>query len=406
MSRNRLIAARLRERADLLELHGGNPFRAAAYRRAGDVVAGHPVDMALLLAREGLSGIDALPGIGPQITRATAEFARTGRWAQLERLRGEMQPERLFTSIPEIGPELARRIHDTPDIDALEELEAATHDGRLAKVPGLGPRRVALLRAALAGLLSRIRPAPERPALQPDVALLLEIDRAYRQKADAGELPRIAEDGRLLGVVPPLALIDVLRREHIEDLHRLAGILRNHSGARDALVDPPFRNVARRLPWLLVGLVGSLVAALLVQRFEGTLEQEVAVAFFMPAIVYLADAIGTQTETMAVRALAAGPMMLGRLLLRELAVGATIGLVLAACAVPLVLVLFARPGLALAVGVALLAAGTVATTIGLLFPWLLARAGRDPAYGAGPVATVVQDLLSLLIYFVCVRLLT
>ena len=157
---------------------------------------------------------------------------------------------------------------------------------------------------------------------------------------------------------------------------------------------------------MLVGLVGSLVAALLVQRFESTLEQEMAVAFFMPAIVYLADAIGTQTETMALRALAAGPMMLGRFLLRELAVGATIGLVLAACAVPLVLVLFARPGLALAVGVALLAAGTVATTIGLLFPWLLARAGRDPAYGAGPVATVVQDLLSLLIYFVCVRLLT
>jgi DNA polymerase (family X) len=192
VSRNRLIAARLREMADLLELQGGNPFRAAAYRRAGYVVAGHPIDMALLLEREGLSGIDALPGIGPQITRAIAELARSGRWAQLERLRGEMPPERLFTSIPGIGRELARRIHDTLDIDTLEELETAAHDGRLAEVPGLGPRRVALLRAALAGLLSRIRPAPERPALEPDAALLLEIDRAYRQMADAGALPRIA----------------------------------------------------------------------------------------------------------------------------------------------------------------------------------------------------------------------
>jgi DNA polymerase (family X) len=100
-------------------------------------MAGHPIDMALLLEREGLSGIDALPGIGPQITRTIAELARTGRWAQLQRLRGEMPPERLFTSIPGIGPELARRIHDALDVDTLEELEAAAHDGRLAEVPGL-----------------------------------------------------------------------------------------------------------------------------------------------------------------------------------------------------------------------------------------------------------------------------
>ena len=111
----------------------------------------------------------------------------------------------------------------------------------------------------------------------------------------------------------------------------------------------------------------------------------------MPAIVYLADAIGTQTETMVVRALAAGPMMLGRLLLGELAVGATIGLVLAACAVPWCWP-FARPGLALAVGVPL-AAGRRQSAAG-------------PPSGDQSARLVVQDLLSLLIYFVCVRLLT
>jgi magnesium transporter len=315
----------------------------------------------------------------------------------------ETAAEHLTSAVPRLAPECSAAEALTVLADGkfaeLDPVYLVDVAGRLEGIVPLARLLAAPPTMTLRSILEPV-PATAGPTMdQEHVALL-----AHNARLDS--VPVVDEDGCFLGVVPPLALIDVLRREHVEDLHRLAGILRNHSGARDALVDPPFRNVARRLPWLLVGLVGSLVAALLVQRFEGTLEQEVAVAFFMPAIVYLADAIGTQTETMVVRALAAGPMMLGHLLLRELAVGATIGLVLAACAVPLVLALFARPGLALAVGVALLAAGTVATTIGLLFPWLLARAGRDPAYGSGPVATVVQDLLSLLIYFVCVRLLT
>lgn len=192
VSRNRFIADRLHELAGLLAVQEANPFRVAAYRRAADVVAGYPEDMACLLEREGLGGIDALPGIGPAIARAVAELLRTGRWAQLERLRGEVAPEQLFRSVPGIGPELARRIHDTFDVDTLEELEVAAHDGRLAQVPGLGPRRVAVVRAALSGLLAQSRPPRGVPAIEPDVALLLEIDRAYRQRAEAGKLPRIA----------------------------------------------------------------------------------------------------------------------------------------------------------------------------------------------------------------------
>lgn len=314
----------------------------------------------------------------------------------------ETAAEHLTSAVPRLAPECsaaealaALSGGSFAELDPIYSVDAA---GRL-----LGIVRLARLLAApptepLRSLLEPV-PAAALPAMDQEQVALLARD------ARLDSVPVVDEGGRLLGVVPPLALIDVLHREHVEDLHRLAGILETHGGAREALADPPFRSVARRLPWLLVGLVGSFVAVLLVQQFEGILEQQVAVAFFMPAIVYLADAIGTQTETMVVRGLASGPMALGRLLLRELAVGATIGFVLAACAVPMVLLLFARPGLALAVGVALLAAGTVATTVGLLFPWLLARAGRDPAYGSGPVATVVQDLLSLFIYFVCVHLL-
>ncbi len=87
----------------------------------------------------------------------------------------------------------------------------------------------------------------------------------------------------------------------------------------------------------------------------------------------------------------------------EVATGAVLGAALGLLLVPPALLLGAGPGLAAAVALAILAAGTVASAIGLLFPWLLSRAGRDPAYGSGPVATVVQDVLTLLVYFGCVK---
>jgi DNA polymerase (family X) len=119
-------------------------------------------------------------------------MVRTGRWAQLERLRGAVAPEQLFQSIPGLGPELAHRIHEHVDVDTLEALELAAHDGRLDQVPGIGPRRAAMLRATLAGMLARTRPARHGRAIEPGVDLLLDVDREYRTKTERGALPRIA----------------------------------------------------------------------------------------------------------------------------------------------------------------------------------------------------------------------
>jgi hypothetical protein len=99
-----------------------------------------------------------------------------------------------------IGEELAKRVHAELHIESLEELELAAHDGRLAKVPGFGARRVRAVQQALAGILGReaarrgkagVRHA-ERPGGRPDVATLLEVDREYRRKAEAGALRTIA----------------------------------------------------------------------------------------------------------------------------------------------------------------------------------------------------------------------
>jgi magnesium transporter len=141
-----------------------------------------------------------------------------------------------------------------------------------------------------------------------------------------------------------------------------------------------------------------MLATLLMSRFEATLQAKLAVAFFVPAIVYLADAIGTQTEAIAVRGLSLSHASMRSLVWGELRTGLLIGVALALIAWPAVWLAFGDARLAFAVALALTAAGAMATTIGLLFPWVLAHLGKDPALGSGPVATIVQDVLSLAIY--------
>lgn len=212
-------------------------------------------------------------------------------------------------------------------------------------------------------------------------------------------VPVVDDDGALLGVVPAASLLGIARQEHVEDLHRLAGIRREAVHVRGELKASPRKQALRRLPWLLVGLAGSLGAAGIVAQFEGVLQDKMALAFFVPMIVYLADAIGTQTEAVVVRALSLGELSLRDLLLGELLTGAVIGTALAALALPAVALLFGEMRIAVAVALSIIAAGTVATTIGLLLPWTLHRLGSDPALGSGPLATILQDMLSILIYF-------
>jgi magnesium transporter len=217
-------------------------------------------------------------------------------------------------------------------------------------------------------------------------------------------VPIVDRGGRLLGVVPASALLHILRREHVEDLHRIAGIGRESHRAREAIEAPPLRRARHRLPWLVIGLFGSMLATFIVARFEQALSEKVAIAFFVPGLVYLADAIGTQTEAVAVRGLSLSHAGLARLIGGELRTGLLIGLVLGALTFPAVWLAFGDWQLALAVTVALFAAGGVSTSIGLLLPWLLQKLGTDPAYGSGPLATIIQDVLSLLIYFAAVTL--
>lgn len=194
---NQEVADMLREAATLLTAQGANPFRVGAYRKAADTIAGWPINVRDIFDRRGPDGLDAIPSIGKGIASAIAEILIAGRWAQLDRMRGEVGAIQLFRTIPGIGPELAMRMHDDLGVDTLEALEVAAHDGRLEKLPGVGPRRASAIRAALTQSLDRTRalrrqtPAPHTGE-QPPVAMILDVDREYRERATAHKLPTIA----------------------------------------------------------------------------------------------------------------------------------------------------------------------------------------------------------------------
>jgi DNA polymerase (family 10) len=189
---NRRVAARLREASYLLHAQGASPYRAAAYRAAADSIEHYPRDVRALFEAEGVKGLDAVPHVGLGIAAAVAEMLVTQHWAQLDRLRGQADPETLLRCVPGIGSALAERIHGTLHIDTLEDLEAAAADGRLERLRGVGPRRTAALQASLAETLARVRPSqPWPPGSEPDVATLLGIDAEYRARAATGSLRTI-----------------------------------------------------------------------------------------------------------------------------------------------------------------------------------------------------------------------
>jgi len=196
---NERIAQVLQEIAGLLEMQDANRFRVRAYRDAAQTVRSASDSIAEAALEEGTDALTDLPSIGEGIARIIRSFVRTGRSDVLERFKGEVAPEELLQKVPGVGETLAGRIVEKLDVSTLEQLEEAAYDGRLAQVKGFGRKRVRNIRVSLAGMLStsaqraRRRAAGEKePDQQPRVGMLLDVDQEYRQKAEAGELRRIA----------------------------------------------------------------------------------------------------------------------------------------------------------------------------------------------------------------------
>jgi magnesium transporter len=228
----------------------------------------------------------------------------------------------------------------------------------------------------------------------------LDQEKAAWRAVRAGESSLAVVDaaGVFRGLVPPTRFLSVLLTEHDEDLARLGGYLSSTASARHASEEALHSRLWHRLPWLLIGLAGAGFAAWLMRGFESYLEADVRLAFFVPGVVYMADAVGTQTEALVIRGLSVG-VPIRRIFGLEALTGLLVGMLLGVLTLVGVAAAFGALDLAATVALSVLAACAMATIVAMVLPWAMARTGRDPAFGSGPLATVVQDLLSLVIYF-------
>lgn len=157
--------------------------------------------------------------------------------------------------------------------------------------------------------------------------------------------------------------------------------------------------IEHRIPWIIIGLVGGLLATVIVSKFEAILSRDIRLAFFIPIIVYLSDAVGTQTETIYVRELSERKVNFWRYIFKESIIGLSLGVISG-----LLLAIFATYWLhsfaiGLIIGLTMLINLTLAPVLAVFIPSVLYRERADPALGAGPVATIIQDLISLVVYF-------
>jgi magnesium transporter len=302
-------------------------------------------------------------------------------------------------------------IADVPRVsstDSLDDVQRCLRDGSYEAVQdavvledgrpiGLLPLEVLLSRDPRESVADVMQPRP------PTVSADTDQEIAAQEIVRAGSRCLLVTDGdgSLLGLIPADRMLAVLLAEHDSDMARLGGYLAGATRARGAAQEPISRRLWHRLPWVLLGVLGAMGSALLVGAFDAQLEANVIVAFFIPAIVYMADAVGTQTETVLIRALAAG-VTTRTIIARELVTGLVMGTVVGLVFFAFVAIGWGEVSVATAVGVALLASCSISTLVAMVLPTIFQRFGGDPAFGSGPLATVIQDLLSILVYFAVV----
>ncbi|HUV58755.1 MAG TPA: magnesium transporter [Desulfatiglandales bacterium] len=250
-------------------------------------------------------------------------------------------------------------------------------------------------------LLLEPRDTKIKDVMNPDVLSVAadtdqeEIARIVKQY-NLTHVPVVSNQHKLIGRITHDDIIDVMEEEASEDFSLMAGVLDQEIAEESAL------KISRaRLPWLLLGLFGGLISAIVINHFHGSLEKILALSFFIPVIMAMGGNTGTQAATVVIRGLATGEISIvhtGRRLLTELRVALINGIL---CGILLGLVVafwLSDPKLGVGVGMSLITVILFSGSFGAFVPLLLRKLNIDPALAAGPFITTSNDVLGLLLY--------
>jgi magnesium transporter len=225
-------------------------------------------------------------------------------------------------------------------------------------------------------------------------------------ETDLMAVPVVDADGHIQGIVTVDDIVDVVREEATEDIHKIGG---------SAALDAPYLEVGlagmvrKRVFWLAVLFLGSLLTATVIGHYEEAIAKAVVLALFIPLIISSGGNSGSQATTLVIRALAIGELRLQdwwRVLLKELGSGLALGAILGVIGFVRV---WLFPGAETPLSQATLVAFTVAASlvgivlwgslVGAMLPFVLSRLGFDPASASAPFVATIVDVTGLVIYF-------
>ncbi|GFO83617.1 MAG: magnesium transporter MgtE [Methyloceanibacter sp.] len=216
-----------------------------------------------------------------------------------------------------------------------------------------------------------------------------EVARLF-ERYNMNSAPVVDDDGRLVGVITADDIVEVVQEEASEDILAMGGV------GGESMADTVWETTRLRFAWLVANLITAIAASVVISFFEATISEMVALAVLMPIVASMGGNAGTQTMTVAVRALATqdlGPANAMRVIGRETAVGLLNGLLFAVIMATIAYFWFGSDGLGLVIGVAMVVNLFAAALAGILIPLGLDALDLDPAIASGVFVTTVTDVV-------------
>jgi len=278
-----------------------------------------------------------------------------------------------------------------------DEIETINHvyvTGEDRRLVGIVPLKKLLLAEAYTHLSAIMNRDVISVLVGTDQEEVAKLARKY----DLLSVPVVDAQGRLVGRITYDDIVDVMQEEVAEDISHMAGI----ASAEDMRDSSIIRTVRLRMPWLVIGLFGGLVAAWVLSFFEHRLQDNILVLmFFVPVVMAMGGNAGIQSSTIVVHGLATGSIDVGdmfRRLLKEMRVAFMNGFLCGALIWVIITIFWRSPEFGFLVGASLLCVMFIAALVGASVPLLLKRFDVDPAIATGPFITISNDILGLFIY--------
>lgn len=225
-----------------------------------------------------------------------------------------------------------------------------------------------------------------------------EVAKAFEKYGLLG-MPVVDHDNTLLGIITVDDVFDVIEEEATEDILKLAGA----DFQIDVEETSAWFRAYRRLPWLLIALLGQIFSGRVISGFSETLEAVIALSFFIPVLMDMGGNVGTQSSAIIVRGLATDKIDINKNIRENIARESIVGLLLGAVSgIASALIAYIWQGipmLGFVVGISMTITLTAAAVLGAFVPLTLNKIGKDPAVSSGPFVTMVLDIVGLLIYF-------